>query len=79
MTAKRAVFLCEHALTAPHSAANSDELDEELVDKVQGEQGKVAGEAVLQHDAAMRPWSISRSAREKLGGLFFVNPACAKK
>ena len=79
MTAKRAAFLSEHALTAPHSAANSDELDEELVDKVQGEQGKVAGEVVLQHDAAMRSWSISRSAREKLGGLFFVNPACAKK
>lgn len=79
MTAKRAAFLSEHALTAPHSAANSDELDEELVDKVKGEQGKVAGEVVLQHDAAMRSWSISRSAREKLGGLFFVNPACAKK
>jgi hypothetical protein len=79
LTAKRAAFLSEHALTAPHSAANSDELDEELVDKVKGEQGKVAGEVVLQHDAAMRSWSISRSAREKLGGLFFVNPACAKK
>ena len=52
---------------------------EELVDKVQGEQGKVAGEVVHQHDAAMRSWSISRSAREKLGGLLCVNPACAKK
>ena len=80
MTAKRAAFLSEHALTAPHSAANSDELDdEELVDKVKGEQGKVAGEVVHQHDAAMRSWSISRSAREKLGGLLRVNPACAEK
>jgi len=79
LTAKRAAFLSEHALTAPHCAANSDELDEELVDKVKGEQGKVAGEVVLQHDAAMRSWSTSRSAREKLGGLLCVNPACAKK
>jgi len=52
---------------------------EELVDKVKGEQGKVVGEVVHQHDAAMRSWSISRSARERLGGLLYVNPACAKK
>ena len=83
---RRGAFLCVDRKTRglprrafTHCAANSDELDEELVDKVKGEQGKVAGEVVLQHDAAMRPWSISRSAREKLGGLFFVNPACAKK
>ena len=79
LLAKRAIFLNEHALTAPCSAVNSDKLDEELVEEAKGEQGEVAGEVVLQHDAAMRPWSISRSAREKLGGLFFVNPACAKK
>ena len=79
MTTKRAAFLSEHALTAPRSAANSDELDEELVDEAKGEQGEVAGAVVLQHDAVMRPWSISRSAWEKLGGLFFVDPACAKK
>ena len=51
LTLKRAAFLSEHALRAPQSTANSDELDEELVDKVKEEQDKVAGEAVLQHDA----------------------------
>ena len=83
---RRESFLCVDRKTRGlpkracfHNAANSDELDEELVDKVKGEQGKVAGEVVLQHDAAMRSWSTSRSAREKLGGLLCFNPVCAKK